>query len=111
MIGNKPITAVDAFQLMLIYLKLSGQIQWSWVYVLAPLIIIIGLWVGLHALKETLVTLNQWLNGEEHDEQERQTSQRNEVQRDDQQAEAGWSDSEADERRAGDTDKDGVHLP
>ena len=104
MIGKKPLTALDAFQLLLIYLKLSGEIQWGWVYVLAPLITITGLWIGLHALKETLITLNQWLNGEEHDEQEGQTSQRNTVQRDDQQAEERRSDSEADEPRAGDTD-------
>ena len=37
---GKTITTLDLFQLMLIYLKLSGEIEWHWLTVLAPLGII-----------------------------------------------------------------------
>ena len=34
---GKTITTLELFQLMLIYLKLTGEIEWHWLTVLAPL--------------------------------------------------------------------------
>tara|TARA_R110000824_G_scaffold229377_3_gene417078 strand:- start:382 stop:627 length:246 start_codon:yes stop_codon:yes gene_type:complete len=81
---------------MLIYLKLSGEIDWGWVYVLAPIATVVSLWLTLQVIKETLITINNWMIGGD-DEQQRKTDERDELQRSDKEAEERRGDGEADE--------------
>lgn len=47
--NNKPLTFVDALFLVFLSLKLSGAIQWSWVWVFSPI------WISLIFIVVTLV--------------------------------------------------------
>jgi len=96
MLGKQPITALDTLQLMLIYLKLSGQVDWSWLAVLTPVTVLLTMWLSVHVVKETLILINTWLTGVEYG-QERETDQRSELRKVGEQVENGRSDSKADE--------------
>ena len=96
MLGKQPITALDTLQLMLIYLKLSGQVDWSWLAVLTPITVLLTMWLSVHVVKETLILINTWLTGVEYG-QERETDQRSELRKVGEQVENGRSDSKADE--------------
>ena len=43
--GNRGITDMDLLLILFIGLKLAGVISWSWVWVLAPMWIPLGIWV------------------------------------------------------------------
>lgn len=58
--SDNPGRTTDIFTVTLIVfltLKLAGLVAWPWVWVLAPLWIEVGLWLLLHALLSTFLTL------------------------------------------------------
>lgn len=42
-IGNKQSFFVQGLQLMFIYLKVTNQVDWSWLWVISPTLIVWGL--------------------------------------------------------------------
>jgi hypothetical protein len=92
---------MDILQLMFIYLKLSGEVDWHWIAVMAPLAIVVIIHLMLYTLRETLIMLSNWLSPEGVSGAEAATgatAERGRIQQDDREAEGEWCDREEDER-------------